>query len=79
MQCMIRSHSGYLPTPDKDHGIKRSPKNEELCGFLSMEQLNRWFSQDELEIMERHGFDVVKKDNAKITAVGEYQILFLPE
>jgi len=67
--------SSKLPVPDEDCGIDRMPKQNEHCGFSNQEQLEYWFDDDELELLESYGYYIVELD-AEITAVGECQVLF---
>ena len=70
--CMDDEH----PAPYNDVGIGRSPKNDEYCGFISIEQLYEWFAGDELDMLFENGFEIVTLTDVEITATGDYQVLF---
>jgi len=72
-----RTVNGH-PSPHDDIGIKRRPKDEEKCGFLSMEQLRNWFNKQELNQLKKLGFFIAEV-KGRITAIGEKQILFIPD
>jgi hypothetical protein len=67
------------PLPEYETGIERCITfGVEKCGFLTMEQLHNWFNEEELQEMEELGL-TIKTVRGTITAVGEKQVLFIPE
>ena len=79
---VLSSHNGYdkagnphHPGPQQDEGIKRRPFENEFCGFATMEDLHSWFSDEELEVLEKHGYSIVQ-ELGYVTAIGQAQILF---
>ena len=63
------------PLPVFDKGIKRPREHGEICGFLTLHQALSWFTSDELELLEKKGFQLKKVEVKVITAFGEKQIL----
>lgn len=52
-----------------------------ICAFDSMEQLNEWFTEQEIEDLNEYGFNIVKYDiDDKYILEGnsKKQIMFLP-
>lgn len=67
------------PHPRYDAPIGRGSNDEEFCGFNSMEQLQEWFTGDELSELSGLGFEVVCLEDVTVTAIGDKQILFTLE
>jgi len=65
----------FHPIPYLDIGIDRSPKKEEICGFKDLHQAKKWFSEKELKIYRKFGFELKRICVKKITAVGYHQVL----
>ena len=65
------------PTPNVDIGIKRDPMPDEYCGFASAAALIRWFRGSILELIYNSECEIVALQDVTITAVGEYQVLFI--
>lgn len=65
----------HHPTPSCDKGIQRCICDYEICGFLNMEQLKKWFTDLELNDLKDNGYIIKEIEVAKITAIGEYQVL----
>ena len=63
------------PNPFSDHGINRECKRYERCGFLSLHYLLNWFSNEEVEELQKRGYWITPMLGT-VTAVGKYQILF---
>lgn len=61
--------------PRGDIGIDRDPFGNEICGFVSVRQLLKWFKSWEIKRMKRLGFEVKKIPVQKITAKGCSQCL----
>lgn len=74
------NHCKYTgrPIPADDIGINRFPENYEICGFKNSQQLRKWFTFSELQFLKDYGFQIVKKEVKKITAIGEKQVLAIP-
>lgn len=67
------------PAPCQDAGIDREIyESLERCGFESMAQLKSWFSADELKMLKENNFHIVEIPDARITAFGECQVLYIP-
>lgn len=79
LDAMFRIHEANMktyPNPSNDNGINRSAKNDEFCGFESMDSLCNWFTDDEIEILEENDFEIIQLDNVEITVIGDKQVLF---
>jgi hypothetical protein len=63
------------PRPQEDKGIKKFPEPDEICGFKNIEQALSWFTEEDLKLLKRHGFELKKVEVEAITAVGEKQVL----
>lgn len=61
--------------PEYDNGIERKILKNEICGFVSVRQLLKWFKSWEIKRMKRLGFEVKRIPVQKITARGERQCL----
>lgn len=48
-----------------------------LFGFTSMEQLERWFTPVELDMLSEMGFSIVVREAVKIIS-DDYQCVFIP-
>jgi hypothetical protein len=70
--------NGYHPIPTCDPDIERPAEKHEICGFKDIDQLEAWFSPNELMELKALGFRIVRM-GGKITANGMYQVLFIPE
>lgn len=62
------------PGPQTDTGIDRRPRDNERCAFASMKSLRKWFPRPLIDALADDGFYIWRME-AKITAVGERQIL----
>ena len=74
----LASHNGDTekhPTPYYDKGIERRIVEKEICGFHSMEQLNAWFTAEEIKALAEWGFNIKQVEVEQITAVGVKQVL----
>jgi len=69
------SQQTNTPSPNFDRGIKRWMSHKEICGFLNLEQANKWFTDNELKEAERKGFILKQIEVKEITAIGEKQVL----
>ncbi len=47
------------------------------CGFINEAQLFNWFSEEEIEMLRRNGYDIVALDK-EVTVIGKNQIVFTP-
>jgi len=63
------------PTPAYDWGIRRPPKQNEICGFINKQQALKWFSQDELDLLLAFNFRLKEIEVTQITTIGQKQIL----
>lgn len=63
------------PTPICDRGIERYPDAGEICGFLSIHHVKKWFTKKELLNLYACGFHLKRVPIAEITAIGEKQVL----
>jgi len=63
------------PTPSSDNGIGRSPDYTEICGFISIHDVKKWFKKEELLNLYACGFRLKRVPVSEITAVGEKQVL----
>ena len=75
---LLDSHNKALgrkshPTPFEDIG--KHPTQTEKCGFLSMHYLLRWFTPEQIQELEKHGYHIVPVKGI-VTGVGNHQILF---
>lgn len=64
------------PSPGVDAGIERGMEKAEFCGFKDMEQLRRWFTDEELCELGELGYKIVKLEDVEITVIGKKQVLF---
>ena len=78
-QC-LEHHNGSNahPTPSADFGINRSPHEEEICGFISLQQAYSWFTPEELRELELLGFELTSVSVERITVHGCRQVLAIP-
>ena len=68
------------PCPQFDKGILRHLIcGIEICGFKTLTQLKKWFTLKEIKMLRENGFTIHKVYVAKITAVGEKQVLAIIE
>ena len=76
---ILAHHNGCKkhPVPFRDPAIKRFPEDEELCAFHSLEQLEAWFTLEEIKTMRKEGFKATRRIG-HITATSKYQVLFIP-
>lgn len=68
-----------LPTWAEEFGIKSLSMNFGYhvgCGCLTLDQLRRWFAQDEYAALLRLGYRAVKMDADRILAQSDVQCLF---
>lgn len=65
----------YNPLPRDDKGIERQTERNEICGFESLEQVEKWFNEKELKGLAKLGFELREIEVKKITAFGERQVL----
>jgi hypothetical protein len=63
------------PRPQEDKGIEMKPEKDEFCGFKNIEQALSWFTEEDLKLLKRYGFELKKVEVEAITAVGEKQVL----
>lgn len=61
------------PSPSKERLI--FGENDEF-GFDSLEQLNKWFSEEELDFLFSKGYEVVWIKNAKLVDKSNHQVIF---
>lgn len=66
----------HRPPPESDNGIDRFPNKDEYCGFENQKQLDNWFDDYGLELLESYGYFVVELSDVTITAFGEFQVLY---
>jgi len=73
----LLEHSDLKRTiyPEKDIGIMREQYDEEICGFLTLEQARKWFTKKELKLLKKEEFLLKKVKVKRITAIGEKQVL----
>ncbi|KKN53858.1 hypothetical protein LCGC14_0598170 [marine sediment metagenome] len=76
---MTREHnndqSGEHPAPYRDAGIINHSPNE-FCGCATAADLLRWFKGFIPDLLKA-GYEIVALNDVTITAVGEYQVLFI--
>jgi hypothetical protein len=65
------------PTPLLDDEINRLPYPSEISGFKNYRQALNWFSDIELQVLERIGFQLKEVGVKRITAESKYQVLAL--
>lgn len=65
----------FNPLPINDEGIDRETQKKEICGFISLEQVEKWFSEAELKGLKKLGFKLKEVEVKKITAFGKRQVL----
>lgn len=63
------------PRPQDDIKILRKMKRSEICGFLNLNQAEKWFTPNELLQLEEEGFYLGRVKVKEITAIGESQVL----
>lgn len=63
------------PLPCNDYGINRSQYDNEICGFETLRDATNWFTEIELKVLRRLGYELKKITVQKITAVGYHQVL----
>lgn len=63
------------PLTTQDQGIYRFAENDEIHGFLDLDQAMNWFTSNEFSKMARHGQKLRRVKVKEITAIGEHQIL----
>ena len=63
------------PAPWRDPFIKRNMKENEFCGFESLDALFEWFSDEEIDALELQGYSIFKTQGI-VTVKGEKQLLF---
>lgn len=69
------SNNDNTPRPLCDRGINRDIYHCEICGFLTKTQALKWFDSDDLILLHELGYKIKKVSVAKITAIGEKQVL----
>ena len=78
---MHEAHGGWEnaehPTPQQDAGITRKVRyGSEYHGFNSAADLLRWFRGFIPDLL-RAGYEIVALRDVEITAIGEFQVLFI--
>ena len=73
-----RHGDGNFPTPEEDKGIEGDIEKDEFCSFKSVEQIQQWFTKEELTYLHSKGFRILMID-VNFVREGEYQILFKKE
>ena len=63
------------PFTEYDKGIFRKIKKQEVCGFINIRQLLRWFNSKDIRQMRKLDFNIVKVKVQTITAIGKHQVL----
>ncbi len=66
------------PTPQGDRyvkGKKELDMTDRVCGFKSLNQLKKWFTDGELSNLSKQGF-CIKSFKGKNATVFEYQVIF---
>lgn len=69
--------SGQHPTPCLDPKINRLIKKEEKCAFLSLNDLLKWFTDNELDALGKWGYGITQVIGI-VTAIGKHQVLYIP-
>lgn len=69
------STSNGHPVPYNDKGIDREYDEDEIHGFKNLDQVMRWFTNEELNHMNKRGQVLKRVKVKKITAIGECQVL----
>lgn len=62
-----------FPLPKKDIG--RYTLTEEKCGFLSLADLYKWFSPNEIDELKAEGYEIAQVQGL-VTGIGNKQVLF---
>lgn len=77
MACR-HSRGEQHPSPHEE-GLKMETRHR--CGFSSLDQMCRWFSHEEQELMYSLGFELKEISVEDVTdlQVGERQIIFIPK
>ena len=69
------------PTPDEDPGIPLCDVRDDdfercfIYGFANMEQVNKWFTPEELKVMQEHGFFLREIEVKEIVYTSEHQVV----
>lgn len=74
----LSSHNGDVdehPTPIYDVGRRMS--DVEKCGFINLDDLFKWFTDEQIDLMETKGFHIIQT-KGWITGWGNFQVLFVP-
>ncbi len=65
------------PSACTDDKIMRYAEANELFGFADMDQLEKWFDPDDMELLYNNGYGVVSLTDIEVTAEGDKQVLFI--
>lgn len=57
--------------------IGRKANRNEIHGFVTLEQCNQWFPRDLRIKLSKYGFHIAMIKDVVVTAVGQYQCLFI--
>ena len=70
---MLTAHNESHPNPMEEGHANYAGWSDELCAFFSYEQLEMWFTEEELCLLEKHGFYPTVVE-ARVLWVGTRQI-----
>jgi hypothetical protein len=70
----LHGRDPHKPVPALD-SMKRWPTRREICGFVSLDQAQRWFPVGLRIRLGKYGFRLARVRVARITAVSDYQCL----
>lgn len=62
------------PVPRLDEGIERTPFPEEICGFMTLDQVNNWFSPHDLKKLRENGYEL-KRVLVENIIIGKTQVI----
>ena len=69
------THLNGHPLPYYDNKINRNQLKYEICGFLNLDQVMKWFTSNELTELWNEGYDLKRIKVDEITEVGDTQVL----
>lgn len=75
LQDELDNHTLDLYHPAPQYDIGRKPRQNEICGFISVQQALEWFPIELQRKLHIYGFSLRQVPVDIITAVGEFQVL----